>query len=64
MRFHSDEDSSNEETSDEETSGLGEAEGDLEIIIHSTLYMNGRATTRGVLKRMRFFDIERSLQVG
>ncbi len=24
-------------------------------IIHSTPYMNGRATTRGVLKRMRFF---------
>ncbi len=27
----------------------------LEIIIHSTPYMNGRATTLGVLKRMRFF---------
>ncbi len=36
MRLHSDVDSSNEETSDEETSGLGEVEGDLEIIIHST----------------------------
>ena len=55
MRLHSDEDSSNEETSDEETRGLGYAEGDLEIIIHSTPYMNGRATTRGVLKRMHFF---------
>ncbi len=30
----------------------------LEIIIHSTPYMNGRATTRGVLKAHAFFFLQ------
>ncbi len=56
MRLHSYEDTSNEETSDEEISGLGEAFW-LAMIIHSTPYMNGGATSRGVFKAYAFFTL-------
>ena len=54
MRLHGEEQTSHEESSDEDTCDEETSPGPealllyLEIIIHSTAYMNGRATTRGV----------------
>ena len=50
------EETSHEDTGDEETSGLEALLLYLEIIIHLTAYMKGRATARGVFKAHVFFS--------
>ena len=46
-----------------ETQAARKTDGTAEIIIHSTAYMNGRATTRGVFKAHAFFLEENKRQI-
>ncbi len=67
-RLHGEEQTSHEETSDEdtdneETSGLEALLLYLEIMIHSTAYMNGIATMWGVFKAHAFFFCQMFLRV-